>query len=144
MKKSGYTLIELVAVMAILSILLGGGFTLINSLNKIKKEIEVEDAVYRVYSILSYGKAYCRKNFSDGSIIIDEGGNSIMFKYRDKIMKVENLPSYISLSRPPKEPKVINVSDKGYLDSAGSLNIDYENRRETITISVGIDDINIK
>lgn len=147
MKKKGYTLIELIVVMAILSILLGCGFTMIYTLNKIKKEVELEDAVYRVHSLLSYAKSYCRKNFTEGIIVIDEVNNSIIFQYRisnrDIIERTENFSSDIEVKKNVGENKIL-VSDKGYLNTAGSIDIKSGERKYKITISVGIDDINIK
>lgn len=147
MKKKGYALIELIAVMAILSILLGCGFKMINTLNKIKKEVELEDAVYRVHSLLSYARSNCRKNFIEGIVIIDEVNNSISFQYRinnnDIIERTEIFSNNIKVRKNIGESK-ISVSDKGYLNTAGSIDIESGKRKYKITISVGIDDINIK
>ena len=147
MKKKGYTLIELIVVMAILSILFGCGFTMINTLNKIKKEVELEDAVYRVHSLLSYAKSSCRKKFIEGIILIDQVDNTISFQYRinnkDIIERTETFSNNIKVRKNVGENK-ISVSDKGYLNTAGSIDIESGERKYKITISVGIDDINIK
>lgn len=151
MKKKGYTLIELVVVMAILSILLGSGFAIIKTLKHIKSQVEVEDAIYEVHSILSYAKTYCRKNLCDGEVIIDTVENSIGFKYRDKnninnklVGKSEKFPDNIKISANFKPINLVNVSDMGYLKNSGTIFINDGEKQYKITIAVGNDTVTVK
>lgn len=151
MKKKGYTLIELVVVMAILVILLGSGFTIINILKNIKSEVEVEDEIYEVHSILSYAKAYCRKNLCDGEVVIDTVKNSIVFKYRDKnninnklVGKSEKFPENIKISANFKPINLVNVSNMGYLKNSGTIFINDGEKQYKITIAVGNDIVTFK
>lgn len=149
MKNRGYTLIELIAVISIILILLGGGFTVINMLDSIKRQVELEDAVYEVNSILSYAKAHCRKNYSGGSVVIDTVNNTIAFKARDEnnvsvYIKKDVLPSSVKITAPTIEGSLIDVSNKGYLNKAGTILITSKNETRKISISVGNDHIWIK
>jgi len=147
-RTKGYTLIELIAVMAILAILLGGGFTIVKMLNNLKNEVELESAVYDVSSILSYAKAYCRKNSYEGEILIDSAKNSIMFNHKSE----RNNKVLVQNKKISNNTKVafstgimsINIDDKGYLKNAGSILINGENHQVKITIAVGHDLITIQ
>lgn len=148
-KKRGYTLIELVAVIAILAILLGSGFTIVKMLNNIKNEVELESSVYEVNNILSYAKAYCRKNFCEGEILIDTAENSILFQYKvdgnkKVLVKSEKLPGNIKISAPKINMNIINISNMGYLKNAGTILINSGVNQKSITIAVGNDFINAK
>lgn len=146
-RKKGYTLIELVAVIAILAILLGSGFTMVGILKKMKSEVELESAVYEVSSILSYAKAYCRKNSYEGVVVIDVVRNSIIFKYKvgntsSVTVKSENLPNNIKIFS--YGINIIDVSNVGYLKNAGTILINSGRKQKHITIAVGNDLITVK
>lgn len=148
-RKKGYTLIELVAVMAILIILLGSGFTVVNMLNNIKNEVELESSVYEVNNILSYAKAYCRKNFHEGEIVIDTVKNSIIFQYKAEgnrkiLVKSEKFPGNTKISAPKINMNIINISNMGYLKNAGTILISSGIKQKKITIAVGNDFITTK
>lgn len=149
MKKKGYTLIELIVVIAIMIILMGSGFSVISSLNYIKNDVEAENALYEVYNLLSYAKAYCRLNFYEGEIIIDTNKNTIQFVYRDpininkkNIVKTEKFTRNIEIHTNFIKP-VIEVSNNGYLKKSGTIFITNGKKQRNITIAVGNDTTNI-
>lgn len=136
--------------MAIMIILIGSGFTIITSVKHIKNDVEVENVVYEIYNVLSYAKAYCRRNFCEGKIIIDVEKNSIIFKYREGgnsytevTVKNEKFPSNIKISSNFRAG-TINVSNLGYLKNSGTILIKYGKKYKEISIAVGNDITNIK
>lgn len=150
MKKQGYTLIEVITVLSIMIVLIGGGATIVSSLKHIKNDVEVENVVYEIYNILSYAKSYCRRNLCDGKIIIDMQKNSVLFRYReydngyrDVTVRNEKFPSNIKISSNFKSG-TINVSELGYLKNSGTILIKYGKKYKEISIAVGNDITNIK
>ena len=147
-RRKGYTLIELVAVMAILAILLGSGVTIVQMLNNIKNEVELESAAYEVSSILSYAKAYCRKNSYEGEILIDSAKNSIMFNHKsernNKVLVQNKKISNNTKIAFSADIMSINIDNKGYLKDAGSILINGGDYQVKITIAVGHDLITIQ
>lgn len=149
MKKKGYTLIELIAVMAIMIILIGSGFTIISSLKYIKDDVEIDNVIYEIYDVLSYAKAYCRRNFQEGEVLIDTQKRTIQFRYIDNsssiktnIIREEKFPKYVDVHTNPGFFK-IEVSDLGYLKKAGSIFVSIGKKEKIITIAVGNDITNI-
>ncbi|MGL5354642.1 MAG: type II secretion system protein, partial [Clostridium sp.] len=109
MKKRGYTLIELVAVMAILSILLGSGFTIVSIMRNLKNEVEFDYSIGEISNILSYGKAYCRKNNTSGEIIIDSVGNTISFKNNRTIVRIAEIKGESTISTSINGSNIITI-----------------------------------
>lgn len=150
MRKKGYTLIEVITVIAIMIILIGSGFSIVSSLKYIKNDVEAENSIYEIYNILSYSKAYCRRNYCEGKIIIDVTKNSIVFKrksegpiFKEVIVKNEDLPSNITISSNFRAG-IINVSNVGYLNNAGTIRVYDGKKYREVSISVGNDSVNIK
>lgn len=144
MKRKGYTLIELVAVMAILAILLGSGFTIVSIMKKLMAEVQFNDSVGEISSILSYGKAYCRKKTIGGEITVDTEENRITFGYGEKVIKTVQLSKLVGVAVRGGNSSIINVDDKGYLKRACNIEVKYGKKEKVITIAVGMDKVTVK
>lgn len=149
MKKKGYTLIELVAVIAIITILLGSGFTIVKTIEHMKAEVQLEDIIYEVMDILTYAKAYCRKNYCIGEIVMDESEKEIIFQYVDKndinkkiIGKREVVPHDIGISN-NFASKLIKIDDDGFITGGGTITIRYKGSINQLTVAVGNDLITV-
>lgn len=148
-KKKGYTLIELISVIAIMVILIGSGFTVVSSLKHIKDDVEIDNVVYEIYDVLSYAKAYCRRNFYEGEVLIDTQKRTIKFSYIDNstsiktnIIREEKFPKYVDVHTKPERFN-IGVSSMGYLKKSGSIFVSIGKKEKIITIAVGNDITNI-
>lgn len=147
--KKGFTIIELIVVLSIIAIF--SSIVIIN-VGKVKEkldDIEFKNLEAEVKSLLSFGKAYCRKNKVPGKIIIGLERKSIEFAVTDSrapIKKVLNLSngfevgSNLMVSENLKED-ANNISDEGFIKSAGTITIINKSKTKSIniTISVGND-----
>lgn len=143
MKKNGFTLIETVVSMFILSILFSVGLALSNFGNNLSADIKNTDHVYEIQNLLSYGKAVCSEKNKYGKITVKSNNNEIRFiEGADKIEKIINLPTDI---------KIISNDISVFITPYGKISkgftvklIDKYGRRQDITIGVGVDLIIIK
>ena len=146
MKRKGYTLIELIVVLSIMSILstlaIGGGMYF-----KDKGEVlTFENSIYEVKSLLSFAKSYCRKNKIEGDILIDKNGESITFNVNNKnhgIIKKITLNKDIKVGSNFKSG-INKINKEGFITGAGTITLNYKNIKVVkITISVGNDIIRV-
>ncbi|MDU5110918.1 MAG: prepilin-type N-terminal cleavage/methylation domain-containing protein [Clostridium sp.] len=144
--KKGYTLIEVIIVLSIMLLLsslasLGYKFYK-NSVEKIK----LESTALEVRDLLSFSKAYCRKNEITGNLSVELDRKSISFTVDNnkapikKVIKLEDgLEIGSNFSGNNK------VSEEGFITKAGTINIRsaYLNKSLELKVSVGNDIIRV-
>lgn len=141
--KKGYTLIELIIVLSIMllfSSLASLGYNFYkNSVEKIKLESTALD----VRDLLSFSKAYCRKNEITGNILVASDRKSIYFTVDNKTKKVIKLEDGLEIGSNFSGDNV--VSEKGFITKAGTINIRsvYLNKSFELKVSVGNDIIRV-
>lgn len=150
MKKKAFTLIELVIVMALVVIL---GITSISTLafyKKISADLKTKEALYEIREFLSYSKKYCLSHKISGYVAVGklgEGYNMILSDNNDKKyreMYIDNMVFTENNMVIPQDSKVIDINDKGVLDSTSIYLIGEDGLKYIITIVVGSDKINFK
>lgn len=143
MKREGFTLIETVVSIFILTILFSVGISLNKCAINLSNNMENADCVYEIQNILSYGKAVCREKNKYGKITIDPMKNEIRFvEGTDKIEKILNIPKNISIDG---NYKSILITPQGKISRGLSIVlIDNCLERQSITIGVGVDYIDVK
>lgn len=146
--KKGYTIIELIIVLAIISLI--SSIAMVNII-KVKEDLEViefKNSANEVKSLLSFAKAYCRKNKVPGQILIGSDKKTIVFEVSDKnylFKKIVILSKNIEVGSNFKVSSSEtssnnNVTDEGYIKSAGTITLSYKNNKKIkITVSVGND-----
>ena len=70
MKKNGFTLIETVVSIFILTILFSVGISLNKFASNLSKDMKNTAYVYEIQNLLSYGKAVCREKNKYGKMIM--------------------------------------------------------------------------
>lgn len=151
MVKKGYTIIEIVIVLAIFTVLLGGSLRLLKVIEKTKSELILDNSVYEVKALLSFSKSFCRKNKIFGNIVIDSTRNEVKFTVIDtgapvdkRITRTIKLKNSVKISTNISD-KVATVNESGFITKAGTIEFKYnEVNIRKITISVGVDTITDK
>lgn len=149
MKKSGYTLIELVMVMTILFLV----FTVFLSFNNFEKrilyQIESDYASCEIQDFFTFSKLWCKTNKTYGSIMIHMTERKIYLVSKNhNTIKVVNLPESIDIfvdTESNNKITTIPISKNGRIDKAFTINLKNKlNEVIEITVSVGVDKISIK
>ena len=142
-KKYGFTLIETVASIFILTILFTVGLILSKLGNDLAHDMENTEYVYEIQNLLSYGKAVCKEKNKYGKITVKASINEIRF-----IEGWDNVEKVVKLS---KEIKIISkdisvlITPNGKISKGDTIQlIDKYNQKQDITIGVGVDFIDIK
>lgn len=143
MKKSGFTLIETIASLLILTIL----FSVVISLSKFGSNLSADmknaEYVYEIQNLLSYGKSVCSEKNKYGKITVKSNKNEIRFiEGWDNIEKIINLPPEIKII---SNDISVLITPNGKISKGNTIKlIDKYGRRQDITIGVGVDLIVIK
>lgn len=143
MKREGFTLIETMVSIFILTILFSVGASLNKFAINLSSDMKNTAYVYEIQNILTYGKAVCREKNKYGKITIDPKKNEIRFiEGTDKIEKILNIPKDISMDG---KYKSILITPDGKISKGTSIVlIDNYRERQTITVGVGVDYIAVK
>lgn len=144
MKKNGFTLIETMVSIFILTVLFSIGTSLNKLGSNLSKDMKNTVYVYEIQNLLSYGKAVCREKNKYGKITIDSRNNQIRFIERtDNIEKIINMPKEISINE--ERYQSIFITPDGKISRGITIELidDYKEKYD-ITIGVGVDLIVIK
>lgn len=144
MKKNGFTLIETIVSIFILTILFSVGTSLNKLGNNLSKDMKNTAYVYEIQNLLSYGKAVCREKNKYGKITIDSRKNQIRFiEGADNIEKIIKMPKEISINE--ERHQSIFITPDGKISRGITIELidDYKEKYD-ITIGVGVDLIVIK
>jgi len=143
MKRNGFTLIETMVSICILTILFSIGISQSKFGNNLVNGMKKTDYVYEIQNLITYGKAMCREKNKYGEIIIDSRKNEIQFvEGWDSIEKIIKLPKEVSLI--PKT-KIMLIGPEGKIVNGNTITlVDNYKGKQDITISVGGDLITIK
>ena len=142
MKKTGFTLIEVVASLFILTILFGTGITLSKLGRNMYSNIIIDGYVYEIQNLLSYGKAICMEKNKYGKININTQTNEITFIERwDDIEKTIVIPKEIKIQK----NLTVFINSGGKIEQGNTITlVDKFGDKHEIIIRVGVDLIVIK
>ena len=143
-KVDGFTLIETIATLSIVTLI----FTSITSFGimkgNIEKEIEYDLDVYEIQNLLTLSKAKCKKDNIRGEILINTKNDEMYFYYGingGKLFRkitLSNDSDYIGKNTN------IYLNDRGTLTNATTIYVKNSGEINNITIGVGVDTIRIK
>lgn len=140
--KRAYTLIEIIIVLAIIAILSLPIFNLSKSYNESISRVKAKGLINEISNFISYSKYYCRYNERIGVIEVNNTNGKVTFKditHKSSLVKTMLLQdgfkfvSNISL----------NVNKLGHVESDTIRIMDKEGKIYRITISTGVDTVNI-
>lgn len=144
--KKGYTIIELIIVLSIMLLLSNLALVGYRSYKNSVEKIKLESTALEVRDLLSFSKAYCRKNEITGNISVELNRKSIYFTVDDKkasIKKIIKIEDGIEIGSNFKGNNTVN--EEGFITKAGTINIrsSYLNKSLELKISVGNDIIRV-
>lgn len=140
--RKGFTLIETVIVLSIISILSISSLGFYKTFKTTNDKLILENYVYEVKSLLSYAKSYCRQNKIIGQIVIDDRGKHIKFIANSQ--KIRNIDiGYDFKVTDNFISSYISVGQDGFIKNAGTIRIIKDKIFKEIKIGVGSDIIGI-
>ena len=140
--KKGYTLIELIIVIAIIGILMLPTLKLTKSFNNILNKSAAMGFCNELSNMISYGKFYCMKNNSYGEIEINKSAGVVKFKDKKqggKVIKTIFLPGNFKFSA----MYILKINTLGNVESDTIRIFDNYGNVYKVTISTGVDTVNI-
>ena len=143
MKRNGFTLIETIVSIFIITILFSVGISLSKFGSNLSHDMENTAYVYEIQNLLSYGKAVCMDQNKCGEITVKSNTNEIRFIGGEgKIEKVINLPKEIKII---SNDVCILITQSGKISKGDTIKlVDKYGEKQSITIGVGVDLIVIK
>ncbi|WP_299994837.1 prepilin-type N-terminal cleavage/methylation domain-containing protein [uncultured Clostridium sp.] len=141
--KKGYTLIELIIVLAIISILILPSINISKSYSESIMRIKGKSIANEIGNLISYGKYYCRYYDILGLIEINKEEGKIVFKDisgRTKIIKTILLEDGFKFVT----NDTFSISKLGSIQKSDTIRvIDKNGKLYKVTISTGIGSVNI-
>lgn len=143
--KKGITLIELIAVLAIMSIIFSISYMPIKAFNHIENNIEFEYVNDSIFSFLNISKIKCKEKRKVGIIYFDLAKNSIYFFLDNRKISFYQFPKGYTITNLNLEGLKMNIDIRGQSFNGGTLIYkDREKGLHTITFHVGQDYVDIK
>lgn len=126
MKSKGYTLVELIAYLALVAIIFTVGFMGSKIYKEISYEMEKRHLYYEIEDTLSYGKKYLNENNKAGNFQIENKGDRICVSVRTNLR----------LIREVEFKKCISLYNKNYTqeETSATLKINEDGNIESKTI----------
>lgn len=151
MKKRGFTLIEVVVSLFVISMLFLISFRSFVFYKSHTEKIQNTSAIYNVKGILSFSKKFCYENEQAGEIYLDncDNFNKLYFISNGKVVKKIDIlgdlrllnSNYVSQN---KRIILLKVNSNGYIDPFTIKILDKNNLIKEIVIQVGGDLVYIK
>lgn len=130
MKKTGFTLIEILVVMALMSIILSIGYININKFNHKKEELEFNEVIRDVSEVIYLTKAKVMYEHSYAEIFIEEDKLTLIVNSKED--KVYNLKSGYKFYN--YTPSIIKIFDMGYVEAGHVMIKNKSGKSKSISI----------
>ena len=141
-KKSGFTLIEMIIVISIMSIIGGCSAISVRYYKTIENKIEADYYCNAVVSFINNSKMYCRENSCSAAIILDIEKNEMKLNKGTDMIRKLTFSNKIRLDTATR--KKIVIKNKGYSDDACTITLmDNKSKPYTITMRVGSEYVKI-
>ncbi|WP_032121694.1 prepilin-type N-terminal cleavage/methylation domain-containing protein [Clostridium amazonitimonense] len=136
LKKKGFTLIEVLVALGLLSIAFSITYAPINLIKRSIKDTEIEYYKTSMLSLISYSSKYCKVNNQIGYIELEDKTNNINFVVGTKVINHISIPKGYELMLVGNS-KIFKVQNNGTID-AGTIKFkDSNGKLHSITIQVG-------
>lgn len=139
--KKGFTLVEVIAVLAIISIIFIFSGTSIGYYKKLNRDIEIENFLTSFKHLITEGKVDALDNEINLNIAIENENKKIKLMNNNTEINHIKIPNYIEVIKNEK----IDITSKGQVRASTTILENIKDKeRYIITIRVGVDYINIE
>ena len=143
-KKRGFTLIEMIIVVSIMSIIGGCSVISVQYYKTIKNKIDADYYCNAVVSFINNSKMYCRENTCSAVITFDIPGNQMMLHADGMPINNLALSNKITLDNVNVDQSKMGIDNKGYIKEAYTITLKGNNLvKHKITVRVGTEYIKI-
>lgn len=151
MKNKGYTLIEVIFTISLMTIILSFTFTSFLKLFKVNNSIESRYYENATMNFILKSKSYCRANEISGRIVFDVEESNIFFEdlskpIMPKVIYTLKFPNKYKISYVSFKNRIIYINSDGTArDYAGTIQFKDKNKEiHTVTMRVGSSYVDIK
>ncbi|MBD7910031.1 type II secretion system protein [Clostridium cibarium] len=143
MKKRGFTLIEIIAVIGVLSVIFSIGIASIKQFKTRYKQIEISNFLYETIDMISYGKSYCASNDLSGNVkLINNNDYLQVYLIADnKVIKNIKIKEVLRIKPFDNEEEIRNINlrinEFGYVEPTTIKFINEKLEEFIITVQVG-------
>lgn len=137
LKKSGFTLIEIMIVISIISTIFSFSLIKIGGFSNLKNKIDVDEFDNEIINFIVKSKKYCRNKNSAGYIRFDTNNRDIAYYNNlNRIYKI-SIPEKFSMNVNTSDNK-IHINSRGIVQDACSIQFkDAKGYMHCITVNVG-------
>lgn len=138
MKHKGFSLVELLLTISIISIVVCGGTSVVGSFKAYNNSINVDLCSSSLLSMINSSKLYCRSKESPGYLLFDLRNNNIKFFCQGVRVDLFEFPEGFELYSINSADRKIRFDNQGITGDACTIQYkDSKNKLHTLTISVG-------
>jgi prepilin-type N-terminal cleavage/methylation domain-containing protein len=145
MKKAGFTLIEVLVSLSIITALFGCSLINVKNYAAIGNKIDVEVFGNSLVNFIVTSKKYCRDNNTGGYLYFLPSKNTIQLSCNSKNIKIVKMPEGFSDLYVNRLEGKIFIDNKGFTSDACTIRFkDRSGGAHYITISVGTANVDFK
>lgn len=136
--KKGFSLIELLIVMSIITLFSLASFFSMSNYNRFSSETEMLFSEDRMLALINDGKQYCREKERPGYVLFDVTRNEINFFCSSKKIDGFKLPKGVTIHSINTNQCKVDINKFGVASDAGTIILkDKAGKLHAMTISVG-------
>ena len=149
MKKKGFTLIEMIVVLFILTVIFSSSYIGYNSIKKMNMEVKEEAVLYAIEDLLCYGKKYSVFNKKDCQLEIQEKDNVIYMNLKASLNIIRRYEVRNCIEIYYKEQLLenrimrIKIDDDGRIEALSLKFKGESNKKYKVSVEVATGNINL-
>ena len=136
--KKGFSLIELLIVISIITLFSLAGFSSISNYNRLSNETDMLFSEDMMLALINDGKQYCREKEKPGYVLFDISRNEINFFSSSKKLDGFRLPKGVTIHSINTYQNKVDINKFGITSDAGTITLkDKAGKLYKMTIIVG-------